>query len=131
MILHFRIIGALLLVLAMSHVVFPRYFKWNEELKPLSLINRQIMTIHTFFIALTVFLLGLLCLSAAGELVETTLGRKISLGMGVFWGTRLVIQFVGYSPELWKGRKFETTVHILFSLLFTYMSVVFLWAYFY
>ncbi|SFM84536.1 hypothetical protein SAMN05428949_1011 [Chitinophaga sp. YR627] len=131
MILHFRIIGALLLVLAMSHVVFPRYFRWNEELKPLSLINRQIMTIHTFFIALTVFLLGLLCLSAAGELVETALGRKISLGMGVFWGTRLVIQFVGYSPELWKGRKFETTVHILFSLLFTYMSVVFLWAYFY
>ncbi|ACU61872.1 hypothetical protein [Chitinophaga pinensis] len=131
MILHFRIIGALLLVLAMSHVVFPRYFRWSEELKPLSLINRQIMTIHTFFIALTVFLLGLLCLSAAGELVETALGRKISLGMGVFWGTRLVIQFVGYSPELWKGRKFETTVHVLFSLLFTYMSVVFLWAYFY
>jgi len=130
MILHFRIIGALLLVLAMSHVVFPRYFRWNEELKPLSLINRQIMTIHTFFIALTVFLLGLLCLSAAGELVETALGRKISLGMGVFWGTRLVIQFVGYSSELWKGRTFETVVHILFSLLFTYMSVVFLWAYF-
>lgn len=130
MILHFRIIGALLLVLAMSHVVFPRYFRWNEELKPLSLINRQIMTIHTFFIALTVFLLGLLCLSDAGELIETSLGRKISLGMGIFWGTRLVIQFVGYSSELWKGRKFETTVHILFSLLFTYMSVVFLWAYF-
>lgn len=131
MILHFRIIGGLLLVLAMSHVVFPKYFKWNEELKPLSLINRQIMTIHTFFIALTVFLLGVLCLSAAGDLIETSLGRKISLGMGIFWGTRLVIQFVGYSPELWKGRKFETAVHILFSLLFTYMSVIFLWAYFY
>jgi hypothetical protein len=115
----------------MSHVVFPKYFKWNEELKPLSLINRQIMTIHTFFIALTVFLLGVLCLSAAGDLIETSLGRKISLGMGIFWGTRLVIQFVGYSPELWKGRKFETAVHILFSLLFTYMSVIFLWAYFY
>jgi len=130
MIIHFRIIGALLIVLALSHVVFPRYFKWDKELKALSMINRQIMTIHTFFIALSVFLLGLLCLTSYNELTTTSFGKRISLGMGIFWSVRLFIQFVGYSSELWKGKRFETVIHILFSLLFGYMSVVFLATYF-
>ncbi|PSL29030.1 hypothetical protein CLV42_107176 [Chitinophaga ginsengisoli] len=118
-----------MIVLAFSHVVFPGYFNWREELKPLSLINRQIMTIHTFFIALAVFLLGLLCLTSGNELINTRFGRRISLGMGVFWIIRLFIQFFGYSSALWKGERFETIVHIVFSLLFGYMSIVFFMTY--
>lgn len=129
MVLHYKIIGILLIVLAMTHVVFPRYFNWKEELRSLSLINRQIMTIHTFFIAFAVLLLGLLCLTSAHELTTTTLGKKISLGMGIFWLTRLAIQFFGYSPELWRGKRFETLVHVFFALFFGYMTVVFLVTY--
>lgn len=130
MIIHFRIIGSLLILLAFSHTVFPRYFNWREELQPLSLINRQIMTIHTFFIALCVFLLGLLCLTSGNDLINTSFGKKISLGMGLFWLIRLLIQFFGYSPELWRGKRFETIIHILFSMLFGYMSIVFFFTYF-
>jgi len=125
--IHYKIIGVLLMALALVHVIFPKYFKWKEELKSLSLINRQMMTVHTFFIALVVFLMGLLCLTSTTELIETKLGKTISLGLGIFWSTRLFIQFFGYSTELWKGKTFETIVHILFSLLWTYLSVVFLW----
>lgn len=124
---HFEIIGILLMMLALIHFIFPKYFKWKEELKALSLINRQMMTIHTFFIALTVFLMGLLCFSSANELENTHLGKSICLGLGIFWLIRLFIQFFGYSKELWQGKVFETTVHILFSFLWTYLSVVFLW----
>lgn len=84
------------------------------------------MTVHTFFIALTVFLMGLLCITSADEIIETPLGKKIALGLGVFWGIRLVIQFFGYSSKLWKGKKFETTVHIVFSSLWLYLTIVFL-----
>lgn len=115
------------MALALIHVIFPKYFNWKEELKPLSLINRQMMTVHTFFIALVVFMMGLLCLTSSIELIETKLGKTISLGLGIFWSIRLFIQFFGYSSELWKGKTFETTVHILFSLFWTYLSVVFLW----
>lgn len=125
--IHYKIIGVLLMALALVHVIFPKYFKWKEELKSLSLINRQMMTVHTFFIALVVFLMGLLCLTATTDLIETKLGKTISFGLGIFWSTRLFIQFFGYSTELWKGKTFETIVHILFSLLWTYLSVVFLW----
>lgn len=125
--IHFKIIGIILIVLALIHVVFPRYFNWKQELKSLSLINRQIMIIHTFFIALVVFLMGLLCLISTTELIETKLGKTISMGLGIFWIMRLFIQFFGYSSTLWRGKIFETTIHILFSLLWLYLSLVFIW----
>lgn len=127
---HLFIIGILLVALALMHSVFPRYFDWSNELKTLSLINRQMMTVHTFFIALTVFAMGLLCLTSANELISTTIGKRISLGLGVFWLIRLIIQLFVYSKELWSGKKFETGVHIFFTLLWAYLSSVFLWVFF-
>ena len=110
--------------------LFPKYFNWKKELKSLSLINRQMMTIHTFFIAFTVFLMGLLCLTSSSQLIESNLGKKISLGLGLFWSVRLFIQFFGYSADLWRGKKLETLIHILFSILWTYISSIFLINYF-
>ena len=102
--IHLKIIGVLLIILALIHIIFPRYFSWNRELQTLSLINRQMMTVHTFFIALTVFLMGVLCLTSSNELVQTDLGNKIAVGLGVFWFARLFIQFFVYSPSLWLGK---------------------------
>ena len=127
--IHLKIIGCLLVGLALIHIVFPRYFNWGIELKSLSLINRQMMTVHTFFIALTVFLMGLLCLTSSSELIQTNFGKKVSFGLGIFWTIRLLIQFFGYSPELWKGKKFETLMHMVFSLLWLYLSIIFLTIY--
>lgn len=124
---HYSAIGLLLMTLAAIHIIFPKYFNWKEDLKTLSLINRQMMTVHTFFIALTVFLMGILCYTSAKELIETELGKRVSFGLGIFWTFRLLIQFFGYSSKLWKGKTFETIVHIFFSLLWIYLSTVFLW----
>ncbi len=121
--LHF--IGILLMALALVHVIFPKYFNWREELSQLSLMNRQMMVVHTFFIALTVFLIGLLCFSSASMLTGTLLGKRIGLGFAVFWTIRSGVQFFVYSPALWKGKAFETTVHIVFSLFWIYLSGIF------
>lgn len=126
--IHFKISGSILIVLALLHIVFPKYFHWKEDLQPLSLINSQMMKTHTFFIALTVFLMGLLCVTSASELCNTVLGRKICLGFGVFWIIRLYFQLFVYSKNLWVGKTFETTVHILFTLLWVYLSYTFLGA---
>lgn len=123
--LHIKVIGYLLMLLALVHIIFPKYFNWKEDLKPLSLINRQMMTTHTFFIALTVFLVGALSAFKSHDLVFTDLGRSICLGLSVFWGIRLIFQLFIYSSELWKGKVFETIVHILFSFFWLYMTVVF------
>jgi hypothetical protein len=127
--LHLNIAGALLIVLSLLHIIFPMYFKWKVELSGLSHINREMMYVHTFFIALTVMLMGVLCLTSANEITGTLLGRKIAFGFGIFWIVRLVIQFFGYSSILWRGKKLETAVHVLFSILWTYFSFVFILTY--
>ena len=118
--------GLLLIGLALLHLIFPTYFHWKEELARISLINRQMMIVHTFFIALTVFLMGLLCVTSADLLTSTPLGKRIALGFGVFWAIRLAIQCFGYSAELWRGKRMETTVHVLFILLWSTLTTVFL-----
>ncbi len=127
--LHLKIIGILLIALATIHIFFPKYFDWKKELKSLSLINQQMMIAHTFFIALVVFLMGLLCLTSAKEIVDTKLGKIISLGLSVFWSFRLIAQFFWYSIKLWKGKLLETIIHIFFSALWIYLSVTFLMNY--
>jgi len=126
---HLKIIGVLLIILAIIHISFPKRFNWNEELKPLSLINRQLMYVHSFFIAFAILLIGILCLSSTHELIETRLGKNISLGLAIFWVVRLLVQFFGYSAKLWRGKRFETVMHILFSIFWTYLVVIFTWVY--
>lgn len=127
--LHLKIIGYLLIGIALLHYFFPRYFKWKQELSSLSIINRQMMYIHTFFISLMLLLMGILCISSTADLLNTTLGKRVSLGIAIFWVTRLWIQFFGYSSELWKGKSFETGAHIIFTIFWTYFSTIFILVY--
>jgi len=124
---HLEVIGAGMILLSAVHLIFPKHFDWRQQLARLSLINRQMMKVHTFFIALTISLIGLLCLTSSDDLAHTTLGRRICLGLGIFWAIRLYVQFFGYSPKLWRGKPFETLVHIFFTLTWIYFSGVFLW----
>lgn len=130
MALHLKIIGVILILLSFIHIAFPWYFNWKKELRPLSLINTQMMYVHTFFIAFTVFLMGILCLCCTSDIINTTLGKKLSLGLFIFWGLRLIFQLFIYSSNLWKGKSVETFIHIIFSILWIYFSVVFFFIYF-
>ena len=125
--LQVSIAGILMMILSIVHIDFPRRFAWKKELAALSLLNRQVMQVHTFFIALVVFLAGLLCVTNAHALCHTALGHTICLGMSIFWLARLLIQWFGYSARLWKGKRFETIVHIVFTILWFYFSIIFGW----
>jgi hypothetical protein len=127
--IHLKIVGSVLIALSLMHIIIPRYFKWERELASLSLITKQILYVHTFFIAFIVLLMGLLCLCYSRELVYNPFGRVISLGLFGFWLTRLIFQFFVYSPALWRGKRFETAMHVMFSLIWTYFTVVFLFSY--
>lgn len=124
--IHLKITGIVLIILALVHIAFPRYFDWKGDFKTVSLINKQMMYVHAFFVAVTVLLMGMLCVYCTEDIINTRLGKQVSLGLFIFWALRLVFQFVVYSPKLWKGKRFETSMHILFSLLWVYVTVVFL-----
>ncbi|MFY0254797.1 hypothetical protein ACDQ55_12670 [Chitinophaga sp. 30R24] len=127
--LQLNITGYLLVLLALLHVFFPRYFNWKKEFAAISQLSRQVMYVHTFFIALVVLLMGVGCIYAATDILHTRLGHLLALGLFIFWGCRLFFQFFVYAPELWKGKRFETAVHIIFSVLWTYFSLIFFLAF--
>jgi hypothetical protein len=127
--IHLKVVGSLLILLSLMHIIIPKYFKWEQELTSVSLITRQILYVHTFFIAFIVLLMGLLCLSYSHELVHDPFGKVISMGLFGFWLTRLIFQFLVYSPKVWRGKRFETAMHVVFAVIWFYFTAVFLFSY--
>jgi len=118
LIAHLQFAGAVLLGLSLLHVAMPKRFAWSEELARLSVLNRQIFWVHTFFVVLIVALL----LFYPETLHErTSLARLVTTGLVIFWLARAFVQFFVYSPKLWRGKPFETFVHIAFSLFWLYL----------
>jgi hypothetical protein len=121
--LQLQLAGVGLILLAGLHLTFARRFNWREELARLSLLNRQIFLVHTFFVCLVLTLMG--ALSAFGSallLAGTPLARLILGGFAVFFGARLACQWFVYDTALWRGHRFNTAMHILFSVLWLYLT---------
>ena len=124
--LNLRIIGVILGVLVIVNLFVPARFGWRTELARVSLLNRQIFQAHSVFLILTLALLSALLLTSADALLESTrLSREILLGLTIFWGLRMAMQWWFYSPEIWRGNPFFTTMHVVFSTTWIYMTTVF------
>lgn len=129
--LHLRIIGILLLMLALLNVFVPRRFGWGAEIQRLTLFTRQVFVVHCFFIILTLAMMGLLSLLFAPALLQRTPLTTAILGaLAFFWLARLFIQFFYYSPALWRGNRFNTAMHVVFSCAWIYFSAVYSLAWF-
>lgn len=120
---HLQVVGVLLMALGLSHAFLNRYFEWDAELAGVSLFTRKVFFVHTFFIALTVTMMGAFSAMYARALVEPqVLSRAILAGMTVFWGSRLVAQFTAYESAIWRGDRFRTRMHVAFSFFWTYVT---------
>ena len=124
--LHLRIVGVLLLALVALNLYVPRRFNWKHELASLSLLNRQIFQVHAAFICVILVMFAGLALLYPRELLEPApLARAILAGLAAFWLLRLLTQWFVYDRRLWRGRRFETTVHLVFTGVWTYFAVTF------
>ncbi len=123
---HLRLAGGLLIFLAAMHLFLPRRFHWREELGRLSLFNRQVFYVHTFFICLVLVMMGALSAFAADSLMQPThLGCLVLGAFAVFWLIRLAVQLFVFDPRLWRGQRFNTAMHCLLTLLWTYFTTVY------
>ena len=97
------------------------------EAGQLSLLNRQVFYVHTFFIAFTVFLMGLLSAFGAEQLIfRTPLAAFLSAGLALFWLIRLYCQLFYYDKRLWINQPFRTAVHLVFSLAWIWYTAIYL-----
>ncbi|WP_042368547.1 hypothetical protein [Streptacidiphilus neutrinimicus] len=121
-----RLVGAALVGIGLFHTVLPRLIGWPSDLAGTTLLTRQVVSAHLFFIALTCVLLGLLPLVLAPSLLAGgPLGTALLGGQSVFWGTRWVFEFAVFSPRLWRGDRFRTAGHVALSPLWTWVTGVF------
>jgi hypothetical protein len=93
-----------------------------------TLTQKSIHKLLTYLIAAIWFVNGLFCkvlnlVPRHQEIVSRILRSEYSRILTV--NARLFIQFFGYSSKLWKGKIFETLIHIIFSLFWIYLSIVF------
>lgn len=129
LLVHLRIVGVLLWLVAALNLALPRRFHWKEELAKVSLLTRQIFHVHAFFILLTIVLMGTLVAVYPQTLLEPSpLARLVLIGLTIFWGTRLVFQWFVYDRRLWRGQTFNTVVHFVFTIVWTYFTGTFAWA---
>jgi hypothetical protein len=124
--IHLRVVGVLLVMVGLSHLFFNRFFGWGTELKSVSLFTRQVFYVHTFFIGLGVVMAGVGSFVYAGALLRPeALSRAILAGMAAFWLCRLLAQFFVYDTAIWRGDRFRTSMHVVFSVLWTYVTATY------
>jgi len=121
-----RVVGMLLILLGLSHMFFNRYFGWGRELASVSLLTRKVFFVHTFFIGLGVVMAGAGSLFYASALLEPgALSRAILAAMVVFWLCRLLAQWFAYDAAIWRGDRFRTAMHVVFSALWVYVTATY------
>ena len=125
LVFHLRAVGVLMALLAIANLFVPGRFNWREELSRVSLLNRQIFQAHTIFIVLLIALMSALFLTCAEALLEPTrLSRAVLIGLTIFWGLRMLMQWFFYSPRVWRGNSFHTVMHGVFSIGWIYVTAV-------
>lgn len=121
-----RIGGVGLILLALVHVPVSRHLRWREDATRLTPTNASIFLVHAFFICVVLVLMGLPALLAPQVFLERSpAGAWLSWSLAVFWGIRLFVQWFVYPSALWRGKRFETRMHILFSVVWTLLTAVF------
>ena len=125
-VVHLRAVGVVMALLVAVNLVVPVRYQWRDETARLSLLNRQIFQAHAVFLILTLALFSVLLLNYADALVEPTrLSRAILAGLTIFWALRMLMQWCFYSPAIWRGDRFHTAMHWLFSATWIYVTGVF------
>ncbi|HYT66795.1 MAG TPA: hypothetical protein VEL51_10270 [Vicinamibacterales bacterium] len=125
LLLHLRIVGLVMALLVAINVFVPGRFNWREELGRVSLLNRQIFQAHSICIVLMLALFAALFFTCTEALLEPTrLSRAVLIGLTIFWGLRMLMQWFFYSPAIWRGDRFNTIAHGVFSVTWIYVTAV-------
>lgn len=124
-----RMAGAAMLVLAALYPIYPRRFRWAEQLQRVELLTRQVFWVHIGFIVLLLVLQGVLLVGFPHLLLASDgAATALLVGMLAFWLYRLVAQLFVYDSELWRHRPAHLVVHVVFSVLWLAISAVLGWA---
>ena len=88
-------------VLVIFHLLFRHIFRWDEDLRSLSFLNRAIMPVLNLSLTLAFVIFGYISLVHTKELLTTPLGQSLLILMAVFWFVRAIEQPVFFGLKHW------------------------------
>ena len=76
------------------HLTFRKLFRWDTELAKMTSLNRAVVPVLNLSLTVVFVIFSYLSLMHAPEMVQTELGRTLTLAIAVFWYLRAVQQIV-------------------------------------
>jgi hypothetical protein len=105
----------------------PRRLGWKDDLAKLTPFNRKLMWTYGGFTALTIIAFGTLTLLLHNEMLR---GDRAALALaafiGIYWTTRIVVDFVYYEHKDWPSGRGFVVGHALLTLLFAFLAATYL-----
>ncbi len=105
------------LAFAFFHTGFWKLFRWKQDLKHLTSLNRAVVQILNLRITYLFFFLAFVCFGYPQPLYDTELGRVILIGFSLFWLGRTAEQFIFF--------KFDRPAGFLLTALFITGAILF------
>jgi len=101
------------LFIAILGPMIPRLLNWKQPIAAMPLLVREVFWVHTFFIALTCAIFGVITWRFAADIAQPAheLIRWFAAAIGIFWGIRCVMQWTVYSSSHWRGLFDKTVAH--------------------
>lgn len=101
------------LFIALLGPMIPRLLNWKEAINAMPLLVREVFHVHTFFIALTCAIFGVITWRFAPAIASPSheMMRWFAGAVGLFWGIRCVMQWTTYSASHWRGLPMKTLAH--------------------
>ena len=116
--------------IALLGPMIPRLLNWKEAIAAMPLLVREVFHVHTFFIALTCAIFGVITWRFAADLAHPPheMVRWFTAAIGIFWAIRCVMQWTTYSASHWRGLPLRTLAHWALFLGYGAFAIIYLTA---
>lgn len=113
-------------VILIASFQVPARLDWKHDLTVLKPLNRKLLWVQGSFTVLTIIAFGVLILALHSEFLG---GDRAAMGLAVFiavyWTARVLVDIFYFSHSDWPRGRLFVVGHILLTLLFTSLAVIF------
>lgn len=114
------------IALIIGSLAIPKVLRWQEGLKPLSTLLRQMFWTYAGYIWAINLCFGLISLFGPHILLDhSPLATMVCAFMGVYWLTRIIIQWTYFDISELPQSTFNTVAKWLLEILFIALTVVY------
>ncbi len=118
------------IILSFSSLIIPKALNWKKELEPLQPLLRQMFWTYAGYILGINLCFGIVSIAGSGDLLnQSFLAKSITLFIGVYWLTRVLIQFFYFDKTNAPKGLFFTLGEIGLVALFVLFALLYLTAF--